>query len=193
MLNKKNLADKMIKELLVIHDDTKEFLDVDSTVIQSYLKYQKYSQQEIQNLHFKLLLSHINTIIGHIDETLNKFKLADIKKLKDNLPEARKAYQKFNNDTKPGTEQIKGAKTLYDTIRVSFDGIKEIFPNLISEEKEKFRNRYVPILATFSAIYVTVIMAFLKALEFKVIALIILVDLLYIGHYLLRRLYKIEF
>lgn len=156
---KEKEVDKLTEDLLYIHEDIKEVLDIDSKVTQSVLKRNrgKYPIDELNSLHHQLFLGYIKYMIDEIDKNLAKFKLANVKHFKESLAKPRDTYNHACKVEKPEANEIEAVTDLYETILEIRLKLKETFKELVKEEKDKFRNRFISITGIVVAIYVAAV------------------------------------
>lgn len=189
----KNNIDDMVEDLLYIHEDIKEVLDVDSEITQMFLHKTKYKKGEVEKLHARLFLDYTKHMLNEIDKSLSKFRLASIKHFKETLARPKDTYQHLARVQKPDKEEVEAASSIYETVLESRLKLKETFNELIKEEKDKFRNRFYTVAGIVALIYTATATILPVDVTTKVIIVIYLIlGLMIVYSWLKNSFYKIE-
>ena len=192
MADRKDISE-LTEDLLYIHEDIKEVLETDSEVTQSILHKEKYKLNEVHKLHLKLLLSYIKHMFNDIDKNINKFKLANVKHVRENLARPKDTYEHLCRIEKPDKEQIDAASSLYETVLETKLKVRDTFKDLVKEEKDKFRNRYIAVAGLIVTAYAATLVVLPVNDPTKIVIAMYLIFGLWLAYVIMKnKVYNIE-
>lgn len=97
MADNRKLTDGLVKDLLYIHEDIKEVIDIDSKITDCVLTRSKQHPQAIRNLNLKMFLEYTDYVSQELTKNINSFKLANLKSFKQDVAKYADTYKHMLN------------------------------------------------------------------------------------------------
>ncbi len=190
---KRKLANKLISDLLYIHDDIKEVLDIDSEIGNCFLDKRSYKTEEIRLLNFRLFLTYIDYMATDLEKKVGAFRLANVRNFKQKMAMYGDRYRHMKSITKVTNRQQDTLESLYESVIEVRLKLNSVFDDLIKEEKDKLLQRSIVVDGIFATIYVGAILVTPQIdIGTKVLLFIFIIYGFMIIHSSLRKYYDVS-
>lgn len=190
--NKKKLNDKLISDLLYIHEDIKDILDIDSEIGNCFLDKENYKADEIKLLDFKLFLTYVDYVAKDIDRKIGAFKLANVRNFKQKMATYKDRYTHMKSIIKVSERQQDAVESIYESVIEVKLKLNSVLDDLIKEEKGKLLQRSLIVDGIFATVYTTAVLSFTTDIGTKIMLLIFTVYGFLIIHGSLKKYYDIS-
>ncbi len=188
--NNQKALDKLLEDLLYIHEDIKQVIAIDTEIAECLLKKNRYSKEEILDKNFHLYLEYSKYVLEDVTEQLDDFKLANIKTHAEELALIKDKYAHLTTVKKPSGEEIEAAAAVYDTVLELKTKITGAHFSLEKEETMKFVGLNLGVDAIVTAIYIGLVFNSNTEVGTKITLIAVLGYILFVIWFGLRRLTK---